>query len=147
MNLNISTVSLTELLAIGVTDRDGIPLLTANYMLKNKMIYDLIRQTTLSIIALIIFTVCKDTFPEASLKQRYFATAYLVFEQSDRFGFGGTNYTVSYYKDHQIISFNKDKLIVTIIATAEANTGRILGMEKDFSPIVESMADKIFRGN
>jgi len=56
-------------------------------------------------------------------------------EQGGKLGIGVCKTIVSHYDNYQIVHFNKDKLIVALIAYNLTNTGLLLSLENEFDII------------
>jgi hypothetical protein len=56
-------------------------------------------------------------------------------EQGSKLGIGLCTTIVSQYDNYQIVHFNKDKLIVALIAFNTTNTGMLLSLENEFDII------------
>lgn len=98
-------------LAIAVTDREGIPVLL----------------------------VKDDKLPPDAAKPRVLSSAALTFEQASKLGLGQTQNVTVFFTSHQMVCFNKMPLAVTVIADRKANTGHILSLEKEISNVVNAM--------
>lgn len=89
--------------AIIITDRDGVPVLK----------------------------VANENLPHAAMQPRLLATAAMAVEQANKLGVSNNKSIITIYKNHQLISINRQPLIVNMIANASANTGLILSLESD----------------
>ncbi|KAK2165689.1 hypothetical protein LSH36_46g01016 [Paralvinella palmiformis] len=89
--------------AIIITDRDGVPVLK----------------------------VADEHLPHAAMQPRLLATAAMAVEQANKLGVSNNKNIITVYKNHQLISINRQPLIVNMIANANANTGLILSLEAD----------------
>merc|ERR1712018_5750 len=97
--------------AIIISDRDGVP----------------------------VIKVCTDPTPELSTRPKFLSTFGMVTEQASKLGLSNNRSLVSVYGTYQVVCLNKLPLIVTMIATSEANTGVILGLEHELSDTLEEV--------
>ncbi|XP_053214033.1 ragulator complex protein LAMTOR3-like [Panonychus citri] len=105
-------ISTTEgLQAILITDRDGIPIIKA---------------TT-------------DKPPELSLKPNFLLSTAIACEQASKLGSGRCKTITCLYDSFQIIHFNHQPIMITLIASDEANTGFLLSLESQFDPILSPL--------
>ena len=57
------------------------------------------------------------------MQPRLLATAAMAVEQANKLGVSNNKNIITVYKNHQLISINRQPLIVNMIANANANTG------------------------
>ncbi|XP_023225945.1 ragulator complex protein LAMTOR3-like [Centruroides sculpturatus] len=84
--------------SIVITDRDGVPLLK----------------------------VSDDEVPEVALKPSILSTVATVTDQGGKLGLGKNKWIMATYNNYQVIHFNKSSLMVSLIAAANANTGKLI---------------------
>lgn len=60
-------------------------------------------------------------------------------EQAGKLGIGSCQTIISHYHNYQIVHFNKDKLIVALIANNTTNTGVLLALENEFDIICSEL--------
>ncbi|XP_054165630.1 ragulator complex protein LAMTOR3-A-like [Oppia nitens] len=99
------------LIAVMITDREGVPLI--------KVVNEMCEQTMTG----------RPTFVAANF------TAGV--EQAGKLGIGQCHTIVTRYHNYQIVHFNKDKLIVALIANTNANIGELLALEDEFDLICQ----------
>jgi len=96
------------LTAIIVSDRDGIPVLK----------------------------VCEPATPENPMRPKLLSTFSMATEQASKLGLGANRSLVALYGAHQVVCVNHLPLIVTLIATSEANTGHIMSVAEEMKDTV-----------
>eukprot|EP00118_Oscarella_pearsei_P024749 m.306716 g.306716 ORF g.306716 m.306716 type:complete len:126 (+) comp41527_c0_seq1:25-402(+) len=94
-----------------VTDRDGVPI---------------VKSTMTSI-------------PAQATKPAFLATFTMVSEQAGKLGLSHNRAIVTMYAGHQIVQFNHLPLIITLIARDAANTGSLMGLEKEIGTAVKDL--------
>ncbi|XP_061196692.1 ragulator complex protein LAMTOR3-A-like [Saccostrea echinata] len=99
------------LLAIVITDRDGIPLLK----------------------------VAMDQVPEQALRHSFLSTFGTATEQANKLGLKQSKSVISMFKNYQVVQINKYPLIVTFIAESDANTGLLLNLETDMRDLLNDL--------
>ncbi|XP_068710651.1 ragulator complex protein LAMTOR3-A-like isoform X2 [Montipora capricornis] len=97
------------LLAIMITDRDGVPL------------------------------VKDPKVPQNALRASFLSTFSTTAEQASKLGLLKNKSIVCFFASYQVVHFSFLPLVVSIIATSQANTGLLLGLEKE----IEETAKKI----
>ncbi|KAL7646542.1 UNVERIFIED_CONTAM: hypothetical protein RMT77_001793 [Armadillidium vulgare] len=101
--------------AIAVTDRDGVPLLK----------------------------VADAEIPEHALRQNFLSTFGMATDQANKLGIGKSKLMVFAYSNIQIILFNKHPLLVTLIASVNANTGLLLKLEEQLHSLVSCLSSLV----
>lgn len=99
------------LLAIMITDRDGVPLVK----------------------------VSDPKVPQNALRASFLSTFSTTAEQASKLGLLKNKSIVCFFASYQVVHFSFLPLVVSIIATSQANTGLLLGLEKE----IEETAKKI----
>jgi len=102
--------------AIIISDRDGVPVLK----------------------------VCGEGTPDLALRPKFLATFGMATEQASKLGLSANKTIVSIYDNHQVICLNKLPLIITMIASVDANTGMILSLEDEMSGTLEELRTLMF---
>lgn len=104
------------LLAIVITDRDGVPLVK----------------------------VALDSAPEMALRPSYLSTfSAMATDQAGKLGVGKNNRIISIYSNYQVIQINKNPLTINLIASKTANTGQLVNLENDLSVVVNDLAQAV----
>ena len=98
------------LLSIIISDRDGVQLVAAH-----------------------------DQAPPGTLRPPFLGTFAIATEQASKLGLGKNKSIISYYSGHQVIQFNHSPLVLTFVATGEANTGLIYSLEEDLRDAVTDL--------
>ncbi|ELU08350.1 hypothetical protein CAPTEDRAFT_163273 [Capitella teleta] len=101
--------------AIVITDREGVPVLK----------------------------ISDETASELALRPKFLSASGMAMEQAGKLGLGSNNYSISFFKNYQVVCFNKLPVIVTMIATAAANTGMILGLESDIENTLHEITSAV----
>ncbi|RMX56232.1 hypothetical protein pdam_00011675, partial [Pocillopora damicornis] len=99
------------ILAILVTDRDGVPLIK---------VYD-------------------PKTPQNALRASFLSTFSTTAEQASKLGLSKNKSIVCFFASYQVVHFSFLPLVVSIIATNQANTGLLLGFESEFTEIVKAV--------
>ncbi|XP_050394218.1 ragulator complex protein LAMTOR3 [Patella vulgata] len=95
------------LYAIVVTDRDGV----------------------------VMLKVANESVPDQATRPPFLSVFGAMSDQASKLGLGTNKSILSLYENFQVVQINKSPLLVTMIATSEANTGDILKLEKEFEEI------------
>lgn len=94
-----------------ITDRDGVPL----------------------------FKMSVDHAPEVPIRPHMLAMHGLALEQSAKMGLGEVKHVACVYNQYQLVLLNYGPLLVTLIGSAEANTGLMIGLHTELEPIVRQL--------
>ncbi|XP_028394228.1 ragulator complex protein LAMTOR3-A-like [Dendronephthya gigantea] len=105
----------SDFLAAVVTDKDGVPIVKAT----------------------------QDKVPNNVLRGSFLATFASATEQASKLGLSKNKTIVCSFSSFQVVQFNFLPLVVTIVATSQANTGLILSLENEFSDDVKEMSSAI----
>ncbi|XP_061842876.1 ragulator complex protein LAMTOR3 [Nerophis lumbriciformis] len=97
--------------AIVVTDRDGVP----------------------------VIKVASDNAPGPAMKPGFLSTFALATDQGSKLGLSKNKSIICYYNSYQILQFNRLPLVVSFIASSNANTGLIMSLEKELAPLIEEL--------
>lgn len=89
--------------AIVISDRDGVPMLK----------------------------VADQNAPELALRPAYLSTFSHMADQASKVGMGTNQAIISFYDNVQVVQLNRNPLMVTFIADADANTGEMMNLELD----------------
>lgn len=103
--------SVEGLHAIVVTDRDGVP----------------------------IIKVANDSAPVHALKPVFLSTFALATDQGSKLGLSKNKSIICYYNTYQIVQFNRLPLVISFIASTNANTGLIMNLEKELAPLIDDL--------
>jgi len=103
------------LLAIVITDRDGVHLVKA----------------------------IKEQVPEMALRPSYLSTFAMAADQAGKLGVAKNNKIISIYSNYQVVQINKNPLVISLIATKSANTGQLINLENDLSVVVDDLAQVV----
>ncbi|XP_054447669.1 ragulator complex protein LAMTOR3 isoform X1 [Pteronotus mesoamericanus] len=106
--------SVEGLHAIVVSDRDGVP------VIKGKM--------------------ANDNAPEHALRPGFLSTFALATDQGSKLGLSKNKSIICYYNTYQVVQFNRLPLVVSFIASSNANTGLIVSLEKELAPLFEELS-------
>uniref|UniRef100_A0A8D2QPP1 Late endosomal/lysosomal adaptor, MAPK and MTOR activator 3 n=1 Tax=Zosterops lateralis melanops TaxID=1220523 RepID=A0A8D2QPP1_ZOSLA len=87
--------SVEGLHAIVVSDRDGVP----------------------------VIKVANDNAPEHALRPGFLSTFALATDQGSKLGLSKNKSIICYYNTYQVVQFNRLPLVVSFIASSNANTG------------------------
>jgi len=109
--LRLLIKSISGLHAIVITDRDGVPLVKAN----------------------------EELAPELAMRPTFLATTALTTDQAGKLGAGRCKTVVCEYENYQVVHFNKQPFMVTLIAGNKANTGMLLALENQFDPVLNEL--------
>ncbi|PKK26212.1 late endosomal/lysosomal adaptor, MAPK and MTOR activator 3 [Columba livia] len=97
--------------AIVVSDRDGVP----------------------------VIKVANDNAPEHALRPGFLSTFALATDQGSKLGLSKNKSIICYYNTYQVVQFNRLPLVVSFIASSNANTGLIVSLEKELTPLFEEL--------
>uniref|UniRef100_A0A8C2L1G9 Late endosomal/lysosomal adaptor, MAPK and MTOR activator 3 n=3 Tax=Cyprinus carpio TaxID=7962 RepID=A0A8C2L1G9_CYPCA len=103
--------SVEGLHAIVVTDRDGVP----------------------------VIKVANDNAPEYALRPAFLSTFALATDQGSKLGLSKNKSIICFYNTYQIVQFNRLPLVISFIASSNANTGLIFSLEKELVPLIEEL--------
>uniref|UniRef100_A0A8C3JCY3 Late endosomal/lysosomal adaptor, MAPK and MTOR activator 3 n=2 Tax=Calidris TaxID=8918 RepID=A0A8C3JCY3_9CHAR len=103
--------SVEGLHAIVVSDRDGVP----------------------------VIKVANDNAPEHALRPGFLSTFALATDQGSKLGLSKNKSIICYYNTYQVVQFNRLPLVVSFIASSNANTGLIVSLEKELTPLFEEL--------
>ncbi|XP_008705423.1 ragulator complex protein LAMTOR3 isoform X2 [Ursus maritimus] len=106
-----TTLSVEGLHAIVVSDRDGVP----------------------------VIKVANDSAPEHALRPGFLSTFALATDQGSKLGLSKNKSIICYYNTYQVVQFNRLPLVVSFIASSNANTGLIVSLEKELAPLFEEL--------
>ncbi|KAJ7400846.1 hypothetical protein BTVI_101595 [Pitangus sulphuratus] len=106
-----SSPSVEGLHAIVVSDRDGVP----------------------------VIKVANDNAPEHALRPGFLSTFALATDQGSKLGLSKNKSIICYYNTYQVVQFNRLPLVVSFIASSNANTGLIVSLEKELTPLFEEL--------
>ncbi|XP_052071046.1 ragulator complex protein LAMTOR3-like isoform X2 [Mytilus californianus] len=104
--------SVDGLLAIAVTDRDGVPLLKGS----------------------------TDQVPELALRPNFLSTFGTAIEQANKIGFQQSKSFICLYQNYQVVQINKTPVVLTFIADSNTNTGLLLNLEADMKDIINEVS-------
>uniref|UniRef100_A0A9L0REG8 Ragulator complex protein LAMTOR3 n=1 Tax=Equus caballus TaxID=9796 RepID=A0A9L0REG8_HORSE len=104
-------LSVEGLHAIVVSDRDGVP----------------------------VIKVANDNAPEHALRPGFLSTFALATDQGSKLGLSKNKSIICYYNTYQVVQFNRLPLVVSFIASSNANTGLIVSLEKELAPLFEEL--------
>lgn len=97
--------------AIIISDRDGIPVIRA----------------------------ATENAPEFALRPAFLATFGAGTEQAGKLGLSKNKSIVSIYSTYQVVQINKLPLVLSLIASSQANTGALLGLEDELNDLLEDI--------
>ncbi|KAK7905045.1 hypothetical protein WMY93_017652 [Mugilogobius chulae] len=103
--------SVEGLHAIVVTDRDGVP----------------------------VIKVANDSAPVHALRPGFLSTFALATDQGSKLGLSKNKSIICYYNTYQIVQFNRLPLVISFIASSNANTGLIMSLEKELAPLIDDL--------
>ncbi|XP_076073288.1 ragulator complex protein LAMTOR3-like isoform X2 [Mytilus galloprovincialis] len=104
--------SVDGLLAIAVTDRDGVPLLKGS----------------------------TEQVPELALRPNFLSTFGTAIEQANKIGFQQSKSFICLYQNYQVVQINKSPVVLTFIADSNTNTGLLLNLEADMNDIINEVS-------
>eukprot|EP01137_Pigoraptor_chileana_P016054 Opistho-2@72546 len=85
----------------------------------------------------IVIKAVTDAVSEQALQSSFLATFALATEQAGKLGLGKNRSVTCMYENHQVIHFGHLPLIISLIASADANTGILLNLEKELKAAVD----------
>jgi len=109
--LNTLMKSVQGLQAIIISDKEGVPL----------------------------FKVNTEKAPDFSMKPTFLATSTITSDQATKLGMGRCNSIYCLYDNNQVVHFNKYPLVITLIATNDANMGMLLALEDQFDNFLNDL--------
>ncbi|XP_073518252.1 ragulator complex protein LAMTOR3-like [Phyllobates terribilis] len=77
--------------------------------------------------------------PEHALRPCFLSTFALATDQGSKLGLSENKSIICYYTTYQVVQFNRLPLVVSFIASSNANTGLILSLEKELGPLFEEL--------
>ncbi|XP_072032279.1 ragulator complex protein LAMTOR3-like isoform X2 [Amphiura filiformis] len=101
--------------AIVVTDRDGVP----------------------------VIKVATEAVPQLALKPHFLSTFAMAADQASKLGLSKNKSIVCTYNSYQVIHFNKTPLVISLIASNDANTGMILNLETELEDVLQELKTAI----
>ncbi|XP_014667850.1 PREDICTED: ragulator complex protein LAMTOR3-A-like isoform X2 [Priapulus caudatus] len=99
------------LYAIIVSDRDGVPVIRA----------------------------ATENVPELALRPGFLATFSTGTDQASKLGLSRNKAIVSMYTSYQVVQLSKLPLILSFVASSQANTGVLLGLENELSDLLKDI--------
>lgn len=124
------TKKINGLIAVIVTDKEGVPLIKG----LSTDCLDSSPPTDPTLVVVAVVNEASD--PNASSRPTFLSSNFTTgVEQAGKLGIGMCQTIVSHYQNYQIVHFNKDKLIVALIANNSTNTGVLLALENEFDII------------
>nr|XP_045006601.1 ragulator complex protein LAMTOR3-like [Jaculus jaculus] len=82
-----------------------------------------------------VIKVANDNAPEHALRPGFLSTFALATDQGSKLGLKASCYCNTY----QVVQFNRLPLVVSFIASSNANTGLIVSLEKELAPLFEEL--------
>ncbi|OCT81012.1 hypothetical protein XELAEV_18027825mg [Xenopus laevis] len=107
--------SVEGLHAIVVSDRDGVP----------------------------VIKVANENAPEQALRPAFLSTFALATDQGSKLGLSKNKSIICYYSTYQVVQFNQLPLVVSFIASSNANTGLILSLEKELGSLFKELRQAV----
>eukprot|EP01135_Chromosphaera_perkinsii_P009251 Nk52_evm3s1705 gene=Nk52_evmTU3s1705 len=98
--------------AIYITDRDGV----------------------------VVFKDFDSSFTLKSIPSSFMANFYVTAEQAGKLGFGKGLSMIGMYMNHQIVHFYVSPVVVSLVATSEANIGLMKNLEEDIRKAIQDLA-------
>lgn len=83
--------------------------------------------------------VANDNAPEHALRPGFLSTFALATDQGSKLGLSKNKSIICYYNTYQVVQFNRLPLVVSFIASSNANTGLIVSLEKELTPLFEEL--------
>lgn len=71
------------------------------------------------------------------------STVATVTDQGGKLGLGKNKWIMATYNNYQVIHFNKSSLMVSLIASANANTGMLLNLEFELDTLIQNLKTAI----
>ncbi|XP_064306087.1 ragulator complex protein LAMTOR3 isoform X2 [Phalacrocorax carbo] len=88
---------------------------------------------------LIAEAFANDNAPEHALRPGFLSTFALATDQGSKLGLSKNKSIICYYNTYQVVQFNRLPLVVSFIASSNANTGLIVSLEKELTPLFEEL--------
>ncbi|VDP04327.1 unnamed protein product [Soboliphyme baturini] len=107
--LNGIARNVEHLLAIIITDRDGVPMLKSDYP------------------------------SDVTTRPQFLSVHGVALEQAAKLGFGEAEYAIFYYNQYQLVLLNYQTVMVTLVATSDANSGQLVGLSTELEPLVKQL--------
>ncbi|XP_030420297.1 ragulator complex protein LAMTOR3 isoform X2 [Gopherus flavomarginatus] len=63
----------------------------------------------------------------------------VIKDQGSKLGLSKNKSIICYYNTYQVVQFNRLPLVVSFIASSNANTGLIVSLEKELAPLFEEL--------
>uniref|UniRef100_A0A8C2NWY6 Ragulator complex protein LAMTOR3 n=1 Tax=Capra hircus TaxID=9925 RepID=A0A8C2NWY6_CAPHI len=82
-----------------------------------------------------VIKVANDNAPEPG----FLSTFALATDQGSKLGLSKNKSIICYYNTYQVVQFNRLPLVVSFIASSNANTGLIVSLEKELAPLFEEL--------
>ncbi|XP_054238784.1 ragulator complex protein LAMTOR3 isoform X2 [Pelecanus crispus] len=76
---------------------------------------------------------------EHALRPGFLSTFALATDQGSKLGLSKNKSIICYYNTYQVVQFNRLPLVVSFIASSNANTGLIVSLEKELTPLFEEL--------
>lgn len=86
-----------------------------------------------------MFVVATDKAPQMAMRSNFLSTFGLAVDQGSKLGLGKTRTLICSHSQYQIIQMNKLPLVVSFIASDNANTGHILSLEQLIDPLLNDL--------
>lgn len=109
--LNSFISRIEGLYAIVITDGDGVP----------------------------VVKVMTEQTPPSVVKSSFLATVSLAIDQAGKVGIGKNKRIICMFNNYQVVHFNKCPLMVSLIASSSANTGMLLNLDAELSPLTDEL--------
>ncbi|XP_028616294.1 ragulator complex protein LAMTOR3 isoform X1 [Grammomys surdaster] len=93
-----------------------------------------------------LIPVANDSAPEHALRPGFLSTFALATDQGSKLGLSKNKSIICYYNTYQVVQFNRLPLVVSFIASSNANTGLIVSLEKELAPLFEELI-KVVEGS
>ncbi|KAJ8045963.1 Ragulator complex protein LAMTOR3-A [Holothuria leucospilota] len=101
--------------AVIIADRDGVPILK----------------------------VSTELVPDASTRPAFLATFATAADQASKLGLSKNKTIICSFHSYQVVHFNKCPVYISLIATRDANTGLLLGLEPELESLVALVGNTI----
>ncbi|XP_037080437.1 ragulator complex protein LAMTOR3-like [Pollicipes pollicipes] len=86
-----------------------------------------------------LIKVCKPACPEHTTGVKYLSAFTVLSDQAAKMNLGKNKKIFNFYGKHQIVQFRLDPLILTVVASASANTGYIAGLDVTLEPLLQKL--------
>lgn len=86
-----------------------------------------------------MLAVATDKAPQMAMRPNFLSTFGLAVDQGSKLGLGKTRTLICSHSQYQIIQMNKLPLVVSFIASDNANTGHILSLEQLIDPLLNDL--------